>query len=113
MQGHAGTVPMSIRRDPLAAAAEAIHKIEQRCQQLKPYAHSMGLQELRPNAHSIGLQELKPNAHSMGLQDRDAEEKSVHVGEDCALVCTVGSISVWPGASNVIPGSANFSVDIR
>ena len=89
MQGHAGTVPMSIRRDPLAAAAEAIHKIEQRCQQ------------------------LKPNAHSVDLQDRDAEEKSVHVGEDSALVCTVGSISVWPGASNVIPGSANFSVDIR
>ena len=29
------------------------------------------------------------------------------------LVCTVGSASIWPGASNVIPGSANFTVDIR
>eukprot|EP01026_Neomeris_dumetosa_P077447 TRINITY_DN8358_c0_g1_i2.p2 TRINITY_DN8358_c0_g1~~TRINITY_DN8358_c0_g1_i2.p2 ORF type:complete len:108 (+),score=10.36 TRINITY_DN8358_c0_g1_i2:141-464(+) len=29
------------------------------------------------------------------------------------LVCTVGEISVWPGASNVIPAAANFSVDIR
>lgn len=30
-----------------------------------------------------------------------------------ALVCTVGSVSVWPGSNNVIAGSANFTVDIR
>jgi acetylornithine deacetylase/succinyl-diaminopimelate desuccinylase-like protein len=30
-QGHAGTVPMSLRRDALAGAAEAILNIEQRC----------------------------------------------------------------------------------
>ena len=89
VQGHAGTVPMSIRRDPLAAAAEAIHRIEQRCQQ------------------------LKPSAHSRGLQDDKAEAADVPVDVDSALVCTVGSMSIWPGASNVIPGSANFSVDIR
>jgi hypothetical protein len=29
------------------------------------------------------------------------------------LVCTVGSLSLWPGASNVIAGSANFTVDVR
>jgi len=29
------------------------------------------------------------------------------------LVCTTGSVSVWPGASNVISGSVNFTVDIR
>ncbi len=28
-------------------------------------------------------------------------------------MCTVGSAAIWPGASNVIPGSANFTVDIR
>ena len=31
LQGHAGTVPMPLRRDPLAAAAEAIAMIEHRC----------------------------------------------------------------------------------
>ncbi len=30
-----------------------------------------------------------------------------------ALVCTVGALTVWPGASNVIAGAANFTVDIR
>ena len=29
------------------------------------------------------------------------------------LVCTVGEFNVFPGASNVIPGYANFSIDIR
>lgn len=28
-------------------------------------------------------------------------------------MCTVGSVSVWPGVVNVIPGSVNFTVDIR
>lgn len=89
MQGHAGTVPMSIRRDPLAAAAEAIHLIERLCKQ------------------------LKPNAYQSHLHDGPSEGIAVHEEDDSALVCTVGSISVWPGASNVIPGSANFSVDVR
>jgi acetylornithine deacetylase/succinyl-diaminopimelate desuccinylase-like protein len=31
-QGHAGTVPMTVRRDALAGAAEAIVAIERRCQ---------------------------------------------------------------------------------
>ena len=85
-QGHAGTVPMAIRRDPLAAAAEAINTIEQQCGggQLEDIMQSM------PNG--------KQAAQSVW---------------DPSLVCTVGAISVWPGASNVIAGSTNFSVDIR
>jgi hypothetical protein len=30
-----------------------------------------------------------------------------------SLVCTVGQVSVWPGASNVIAGAVNFTVDVR
>lgn len=33
--------------------------------------------------------------------------------EDTMLVCTVGDVRVWPGASNVISSNTNFSVDIR
>ncbi len=29
------------------------------------------------------------------------------------LVCTVGELRVWPGASNVIPGQTQLSIDIR
>lgn len=79
---------MSIRRDPLAAAAEAISAIERRCQGGK----------LNVRVEEAGEEE---------------EQASGGDGLDPSLVCSVGSIGVWPGASNVIPGSANFSVDIR
>ena len=62
--GHAGTVPMSMRKDALAGAAEALLLVESRC------------------------------------------------SED-ELVGTVGRLNTMPGAVNVIPGDASFSVDIR
>ena len=36
VQGHAGTVPMSHRRDSLAAAAEVLLAIEKHCQGMSP-----------------------------------------------------------------------------
>jgi allantoate deiminase len=66
MAGHAGTVPMLLRRDALAGAAECIVEIEQFCR-----------------------------------IDQDG------------LVGTVGYIDARPGATNVIPGQASFTIDIR
>jgi allantoate deiminase len=66
MAGHAGTVPMALRRDALAGAAECICTIEQSCRS----------------------------------------------GGD-GLVGTVGYINAAPGATNVIPGQAHFTIDIR
>ncbi|HXY99425.1 MAG TPA: allantoate amidohydrolase [Stellaceae bacterium] len=63
--GHAGTVPMALRHDTLAAAAEAVLLVERRCAQ------------------------------------------------GARLVGTVGQIAVAPGAINVIPGRAAFSLDLR
>ncbi len=65
MAGHAGTVPMGLRRDALAGAAECILAIEGYC-------------AARPG-----------------------------------LVGTVGHILAEPGATNVIPGRASFTMDIR
>jgi allantoate deiminase len=66
MAGHAGTVPMPLRRDALAGAAECIVEIEEFCR-----------------------------------TDQDG------------LVGTVGYIHAMPGATNVIPGQAAFTIDIR
>jgi allantoate deiminase len=63
--GHAGTVPMALRHDALAAAAEFIVAVE-------------------AAANAID-----------------------------GLVATVGQIAVEPGASNVIPGLATLSLDVR
>ena len=62
---HAGTVPMKLRRDALAGAAEMVLAVERR-----------------------------------GLEGTD-------------LVATVGRIEALPGAVNVIPGSAVFTIDLR
>jgi allantoate deiminase len=65
MAGHAGTVPMALRRDALTGAAECILAVETYCR-------------ARPG-----------------------------------LVGTVGHILAEPGATNVIPGRASFTMDIR
>ena len=65
--GHAGTVPMAIRHDALAGAAEIMRIVEE-----------------------------------VARQDTEA-----------SLVATVGELRVSPGASNVIPGAAEFSLDVR
>lgn len=63
--GHAGTVPMHLRRDALAAAAECALAVER-----------------------IGSSEA-------------------------GTVATVGRMEVLPGAINVVPGEARFTVDVR
>jgi allantoate deiminase len=66
MAGHAGTVPMELRRDALAGAAECISRIEELC-----------------------------------------------LTDEGGLVGTVGYIHATPGATNVIPGEAHFTIDLR
>jgi allantoate deiminase len=66
MAGHAGTVPMAMRRDALAGAAECISAIEGLCR-----------------------------------------------ADEGGLVGTVGVIHAAPGATNVIPGEVQFTMDIR
>jgi len=63
--GHAGTLPMDLRQDALAAAAEFLLAVEQ---------HARSVDGLR---------------------------------------ATVGSLTIAPGAVNVVPGSARLSLDIR
>ncbi len=65
--GHAGTVPMDVRHDALAAAAQTILMIEE-----------------------VALKHAK-----------------------ASCVATVGAVTVTPGASNVIPGQVEFSLDLR
>ena len=65
LAGHAGCVPMDLRRDAVAAAAEMILAVEARAK------------------------------------------------TESDLVATVGLLEVEPGAINVIPGLARFSLDVR
>ncbi|AEE84269.1 hyuC-like protein [Arabidopsis thaliana] len=83
-QGHAGTVPMSMRQDPMTGAAELIVLLESVCKNPKDYL-------------SCNVQCNEDTVESLAN----------------SLVCTVGEISTWPSASNVIPGQVTFTVDLR
>ncbi|XP_039156141.1 allantoate deiminase 2-like [Eucalyptus grandis] len=83
-QGHAGTVPMSMRQDPMSAAAKLIVLLESLCKRPEDF--------------------LSFNGH---YKDTTVQSLST------SLVCTVGEISSWPSASNVIPGQVVFTVDVR
>ncbi|XP_057466293.1 allantoate deiminase 2 isoform X2 [Actinidia eriantha] len=83
-QGHAGTVPMTMRQDPMAAAAELIMLLEGLCKHPDEYLSYDG------QCEGFTVESLAGS-----------------------LVCTVGEISCWPSASNVIPGETAFTVDIR
>lgn len=63
--GHAGTTPMTLRRDALAGAAEVMMEIERLAK------------------------------------------------TETSLVATVGQLHLKPGASNVIPGEVEFTLDLR
>jgi allantoate deiminase len=76
---------MSMRRDPMPAAAQSIVAIENIC--------------THPEKAVAG--------------SRGATAMSTAVNHAGAIVCTVGEIHSWPGASNVIPGEVIFTVDIR
>lgn len=83
-QGHAGTVPMSMRNDPMPAAAEAILLVEKLCKY--------------------------PEEHLNKGSNYEISRKGISQG---SIVCTVGELASWPGASNVIPGQVIFTVDVR
>eukprot|EP00889_Picochlorum_renovo_P004911 jgi/Picre1/31941/NNA_007289.t1 len=90
-QGHAGTVPMKLRKDPMPASATLIHSLETLCRGV-----------------AINMSYLKTLDASI-----IPREDILRLEEDGSLVCTVGSLQTWPGASNVIPQNVNFTLDIR
>ncbi len=51
--GHAGTVPMNLRRDALAAAAECVLAIEQRCAKVPELVGTVGKLETLPGAVNV------------------------------------------------------------
>jgi allantoate deiminase len=94
-QGHAGTVPMALRRDPLTAAAEAVGALERLC------------------AAAARGDAAAAEAEAAGGATGAALTGGGGPRQGSGLVCTVGALGVWPNAGNVIPGRVNFTVDVR
>ena len=129
-QGHAGTVPMRSRKDPLAAAAEVVAHLERLCnggrwgetfrRALWGHGRVRGRGAgRRRESHRPALPHLLADPAPMStlphppVRPPTRPPGSKEFAKDDSLVCTVGSITVWPNAGNVIPGAANFTLDIR
>jgi acetylornithine deacetylase/succinyl-diaminopimelate desuccinylase-like protein len=69
-QGHAGTVPMNLRKDPMPAAAQSIVAIEQLCTHSeKASGGSHGTSTMSTAANSAGnmFVQLEKFIHGLGL----------------------------------------------
>ena len=118
--GHAGTVPMGAARlDAGAAAAEAVGLIEKVCTQRAGGGGGGGGGRLTPAAVAW-LLSTRPGAAAAARWPAAAARLAAALSPalplpspHSALVCTVGTMVFLPGAPNVIPGRAAFSVDVR
>jgi N-carbamoyl-L-amino-acid hydrolase len=69
---HAGTTPLEVRRDALAAASEAILAIEKACRSLEGVVGTVGRIEAFPNALNV-----VPGLVRLGLEVRSVEEDRI------------------------------------
>jgi allantoate deiminase len=78
--GHAGTVPMALRRDALAAAAELISEVERQGRSTEGLLATVGALEVRPNAVNAVPGEVRLTVELRAPRDtiRVAAGKAVH-----------------------------------
>jgi allantoate deiminase len=76
MAGHAGTVPMTMRRDAAVGAAECIVAVERRCQHESDLVGTMGMIEVQPGAVNV-----IPGKARLTLDIRAPKDESRHRAE--------------------------------
>jgi allantoate deiminase len=84
--GHAGTVPMSARQDALAAAAEVILAVEQRCAQEQHLVGTVGCIEATPGAVNVIPGECR---FTIDVRAPDDAQRCQAVEEIRAAVATI------------------------
>ncbi len=79
MAGHAGTVPMGLRKDALVAASECIIAIEQICLSLPDVVGTVGMIQSKPGAGNVipGLVEFSLDLRSSKDTTRNDAEKQI------------------------------------
>lgn len=107
--GHAGTVPMTGRRDAGAAAAAAAVAVEAACGGGPVRASPLPAPVMR--ALDLAWQTLPATVREAVSAAATATARRPHPSP--GLVCTVGELALHPGAPNVIPGGALLTVDVR
>jgi allantoate deiminase len=85
-QGHAGTVPMELRRDALAGAAEAVVAVERMCGEEGDLVGTVGRMDVRPGAVNV-----IPGEVSFSIDVRSSDDR-IRQAKVTSLRSRIGSI---------------------
>ena len=94
MAGHAGTVPMSLRRDALAAASECVLAIESRCSREPELVDTVGRLEAAPGATNVIPGNVRFTIDLRAPSDEQRRRASVDINEAIPSICARRGVRV-------------------
>jgi len=94
MAGHAGTVPMSLRRDALAAASECVLAIESRCSREPELVGTVGRLEAAPGATNVIPGNVRFTIDLRAPSDEQRRRASVDINEAIPSICARRGVRV-------------------
>jgi allantoate deiminase len=98
MAGHAGTVPMRLRRDALAAAAECVLAVERIAPRIADVVGTVGRIEVYPGAVNVipGKARLSLDVRAPTDETRHAAVAAMHAEFDAIAACRGVALSLTP-----------------
>jgi allantoate deiminase len=94
MAGHAGTVPMSLRRDALAAASECVLAIESRCSREPELVGTVGRLEAAPGATNVIPGNVRFTIDLRAPSDEQRRRASADINEAIPSICARRGVKV-------------------
>ena len=94
MAGHAGTLPMALRRDALAGAAEIVLFVERRCAALTDMVGTVGALEVRPGAINVVPGEVILTIDLRSPNDLTRSEITAEVEQACRSIAAARGLGV-------------------
>ena len=94
MAGHAGTVPMNLRRDALAAASECVLAIETRCAREPELVGTVGKLEAAPGATNVIPGQVRFTIDLRAPSDEQRKRATVDVEQAIRSICARRNVKV-------------------
>jgi allantoate deiminase len=94
MAGHAGTVPMNLRRDALAAAAECVMAVESRCSGEPELVGTVGRLEAAPGATNVIPGRVRFTLDIRAPRDDERRRATTDVEAAIASICARRGVKV-------------------
>lgn len=94
--GHAGTVPMGMRKDALAAAAESILEIERICTTLPDIVGTVGMINALPGAGNVIPGDVEFSLDLRSGKDNNRKDAQAQIFESLAAIAKRREVNIQP-----------------